>query len=209
MKTLIFDIGANRGTFTDVCLSRFTDLEIVTIEPNPELYEWLRNKYEKVNSVIVLPNVVSSVNDTLIDFYLADTDTISTAEMDWIASSRFSAESSWYGPIQIPSITIDSLVEKYGIPNLIKIDVEGYELEVLKGMTSKQKEICFEWAEEQYEKINQSCEHLKNIGYTEFGYIEGDDYLQKPNEYTSWEQSNFHNDINPKRMSKWGMIWAK
>jgi hypothetical protein len=115
----------------------------------------------------------------------------------------------WYEPLKLKSTSLDSLILKYGEPDFIKIDVEGYELEVLKGLTKKSKEICFEWAEEQYDNINKIIRHLQSLGYSEFGYIMGDDYMKKPEIYCKWEESDFHSDVDPKRKETWGMIWTK
>ena len=206
---MIFDIGANHGLFTDVCLQQFPGKKIVTIEANPHLYNVLLAKYNNNSQVIVLHTLVSKDTDTLIPFYLSNADTISTASTDWITKSRFTGSYIWYEPIMLKSKSLDSLIEEYGIPDLIKIDVEGYEYEVLSGLSKKAKEICFEWAEEQYENINKTCEHLESIGYTQFGFIEGDEYMKKPQEYTFWKSSSIHSIVNPERKDKWGMIWVQ
>ena len=46
------------------------------------------------------------------------------------------------------TITIDKLIQEYGTPELIKIDVEGGEFECLSSLTQKVNNICFEWASE-------------------------------------------------------------
>jgi FkbM family methyltransferase len=42
---LIFDIGANRGAFTDKCLQEHKDVKIILFEPNDDLYKMLKQKY--------------------------------------------------------------------------------------------------------------------------------------------------------------------
>lgn len=206
---LIFDIGANQGLFSDRCISVFPSTKIILIEPNPFLVSKLKEKYNNIENITILNNLVSENSEELIDFYISNADTISTASKDWITSSRFSKNYSWNKVLKILSINLDTLIKNYGIPNLIKIDVEGYEYEVIKGLSIKANEICFEWAEEQYEKINKTCDYLMSLGYTEFGYIEGDEHLLRPKTYTTWDKCEIHNNIDPNRKEKWGMIWVK
>lgn len=66
---------------------------------------------------------------------------------DWIDAvkqERFKSY-TWSAPVKIPITTLDKLIEKYGKPHFIKIDVEGYELEVLKGLTQAINWISFEY----------------------------------------------------------------
>ena len=205
---LIFDIGANRGAFTDKCLHEYKQAKIILVEPNDGLYHLLTQKFSYNKNITILSEVVSTVSDELIDFYISDCDVISTSSVEWVNNSRFSGNHNWQ-PVKKQTINIDKMVEMYGAPDLLKIDVEGYELEVIKGLSKKQKEICFEWAEEQYDNINKTCEHLKQIGYEEFGFIYGDEYLKRPSEFSVWEKCKIHEDIIPSRKDKWGMIWAK
>ena len=206
---LIFDIGANHGEFSQKCFNDFKDIKIVAVEANSSLVEKLKIRFFNKN-ITVLDNLMSTNSGEEIDFYLNDSaDTISTASKFWITNSRFSNNYKWSNSVKKISLNIDDLVSRYGKPNLIKVDVEGYELEVIKGMTQKYSEICFEWSEEQYQEANDICQYLQSIGYTEFGFIDCDNYLEKPNNYTLWNQSSFHNNINENRKERWGMIWAK
>lgn len=205
---LVFDIGANIGAFSEKILSFNENCKIILIEPNDDLKKTLEDKFIGKN-VEILNFIVSEKSNEIIKFHISNADKISTASVDWILNSRFSNNYEWNKVVKKLSINLEDLIKKYGNPDLIKIDVEGYEYEVIKGLVSKQKEICFEWAEEKYEDINKTCEYLEKIGYDQFGFIYGDEYLKKPNLYSSWKDCNIHNDINPFRKEKWGMIWVK
>lgn len=203
---LIFDIGANVGQFTAACIKKYPNAKIISIEANPNLISILR-KFES-NNVIVLNNAVSDKSDEMIDFYISNMNVLSTAHTDWMTKSRFTGKAKWADPIKVKTINLDDLIKIYGNPDLIKIDVEGYEYTVMKGLTSKQKDICFEWAEEEYDNINKSCEYLESLGYKNFGFIYKDAYLVKPDNFKSWRKLEIHQDIDVKRKNKWGMIWC-
>ncbi len=206
---LIFDIGANTGNFTQECLSVYPEASIVSIEANDDLIPILKEKFLGNQKIVLLNYLMSSTNNQYIDFYISNTNTISTASHDWISLSRFSDAYSWNRVIKKETINLDRLIEIYGKPDLIKVDVEGYELEVIRGLSSKQSEICFEWTEENYTNLNKICEYLHNLGYADFGFTYEDNHLDRPNNYTSWSKCDIHKDIDISRKEKWGMVWTK
>jgi hypothetical protein len=59
--------------------------------------------------------------------------------------TRFKGE-EWNETEQVVIDTLDNLIAKYGLPKFIKIDVEGFELDVLKGLTNPVPIISFEYA---------------------------------------------------------------
>ena len=88
----------------------------------------------------------------------------------------------------MPTITIDNLIKKYGLPELIKIDVEGGEYECISSLTQKVKLLCFEWASE-VKNITLKCiEHLSKLGFTQF-------YIQYEDEYSFRPPENEYFDI--------------
>ena len=50
---------------------------------------------------------------------------ISSVSLDWVEHER--ANGKWIKEIEVPMVTIDDLVAKYGMPRFIKLDVEGFE----------------------------------------------------------------------------------
>ena len=205
---MVFDIGANVGKFTAKCLKQNPRCEVVLVEPNKELIPGLETQFRNRN-VVILNELVSSADDEFVDFFIGSENTISTACIDWMRNSRFSNSHQWSSPVRKRTVTLSSLVARYGKPDLIKVDVEGYEYEVFLGLDSKQGEICFEWSEEQFHMVNMTCEHLVRLGYKDFGYIFKDEYLKKPDIYTTWQDCKLKDIVEPNEKNKWGMIWAK
>jgi len=200
MQKLAFDIGCNVGNYTKKLLKN--GWKVVAVDPNPSLFSDSPSEVERV---------VAACSDSIkiIPFYFCNANTISSASTEWITNSRFSKNYSWEEH-KVKSITIDELVKKYGCPNHIKVDVEGYEITALKGMTKKYAdELCFEWAEEQGDMAVDCVKYLESLGYTKFGYIHGDEYLKEPENYFTLDQFllNFKYDNTKKEL--WGMIWAK
>ena len=208
MSRLLFDIGANRGLYTDANIDKYDTC--ILIEANPTLCEFLEDKY-KTNSKIQVEHCI--VSSTPVDtFYISNADTISTADVDWIKNSRFTKNYNWR-PIQgMPTYSIDDLVQKYGTPSFLKIDVEGYEYNVIKSITQKYCPLNFEWAEEKKEELLLTLEYLRTLGYTQFALQEEDGYTYDvPQEsWTSFEafSSFMQTYCVPSRKEKWGMIWA-
>ena len=60
--------------------------------------------------------------------------------------------------------TLDKLIEKYGEPVFIKIDVEGFELEVLKGLTRPVKLLSYEYTvPEQIDRVIECMEQIQKV----------------------------------------------
>jgi len=205
-KKLIFDIGSNIGKFTNVCEKNY-NCKVVLVEANKDLYDELNLKFGKKHHVLNL--AIDNECDKEKDFYVAKWNEISTLSNDWVSNSRFSNNYGLDKIVKVKTITIDKLIEMYGKPDLIKLDVEGYEYNAILGLSQKVDKICFEFAEEEKENIIKSCKYLSQLGYNKFGYIEGDEYLKEPDVYENIENFKLFDILNKDRKEMWGMIWVK
>jgi FkbM family methyltransferase len=52
---------------------------------------------------------------------------------------------NWRQQLVVPIITLDSLIARFGEPAYVKIDVEGYEMDVLRGLSSQPRLLSFEF----------------------------------------------------------------
>jgi putative sugar O-methyltransferase len=108
--------------------------------------------------------------------------------------------------INTTKVNLNSLITIFGNPDLVRINTDSH-FEVISGLSEKIGEICFRYKDENYEQINSTCLRLKDLGYTNFGYIIGDEYL-KPEFFTTWESSEIHKHIKSGETQKRGFIWV-
>jgi FkbM family methyltransferase len=125
---VFIDVGANIGTFAIPAAKR-VGLSgcVIAIEPSPEVFEVLRKNVALNNAGNVqLICAAAGASDGDTEFYPAPVDHFGMGSR----APQFNA-----APITIHSVTLDAVVRELNLPSidLIKIDVEGFELEVLKG----------------------------------------------------------------------------
>ena len=65
-------------------------------------------------------------------------------------------------------VTLDELIQEHGAPAFVKIDVEGYELHVLQGLTRPIGCVSFEFTPERFQTALECVEHLHRLGLREF-----------------------------------------
>ena len=62
--------------------------------------------------------------------------------------------------------TLDRLIESYGVPAFIKIDLEGYELQVLQGLSRSVRGISFEFFAERLQQTKLCVGRLTDLGFS-------------------------------------------
>jgi len=207
-RQILFDIGANEGKYTDTNMKNFD--KCILVEANPSLAENLREKYRTNTSVYIVEAIASNKESEV--FYISNANQISTSDPEWIQNSRFSNNYMWSPVKGIKTVSVDTLIQQFGEPTLLKIDVEGYEYNVLQSLSKKVNMLCFEWAEEKKKEILLSLEYLYAYNYTKFHVQIEDkyDYRVNDNEWvdytTIYSTMNSMCDVN--RKDSWGMIWA-
>ena len=95
----------------------------------------------------------------------------------WIKSTtqsrRFSSY-NWDKSINVKVDTLDNMLTKFGVPKFIKIDFEGYELEVLVGLSHPIKYLSLEFTSEDIENFKKCLLRINAIGNYIFQFSEGE-----------------------------------
>jgi FkbM family methyltransferase len=130
---VFLDIGANAGYFS-LLASRCVGEsgKVLAVEPNPAMAKQLRQNSERngfANIAIAESACSDSVESRSLYVANASNTGLSSLSRDNLA---------WTKSVTVTCTTVDLLVEEYGLHHvdLVKIDVEGAELQVLRGMTT-------------------------------------------------------------------------
>jgi len=143
--SLVFDIGANVG----VVASTFASLgaKVVAVEPNSDCVRHLQLSYPERN-INVVQAAVGAENGLVILNVADGRDVRSSVSDEWVATMSARDETYrdiWTRQIVVPMVTLDSLIKHFGMPHYIKIDVEGFEENVLCGLCLQPQLLSFEF----------------------------------------------------------------
>lgn len=173
--TIVFDVGSHVGD--RVGSFRRARTRVVSLEPQPLCAEAIRRIYSKDPQVAVVEAACGSAVGT-VQFKLNSANpTVATASDDFVAAARDAdgwREQTWDGIVEVPLTTLDELIARFSRPQFVKIDVEGFEAEVLKGLSSPVPALSFEFTTIQRETANACVAHLMNLGRYRFNVSLGE-----------------------------------
>lgn len=172
---LCYDIGANVGNRTDIFIR--LGARVVAVEPQSECMLILRRKFGDQPSVILIRAGLDEIENGSRTIFKSKQSGISSMSEEWIKSVRTSGRfgnESWKDREQVAVTTLDALIAKYGLPSFCKIDVEGYELKVIRGLSKPIGVISFEFTPEIIQPAIGAIEHLRAFGSYKFNYSIGE-----------------------------------
>jgi FkbM family methyltransferase len=171
---LCFDVGANRGNRTKV-FQRIGS-RVIAIEPQRHCVRILRVAFSGDPRVTVVEAACGD-REGAAEILVATADTVSSLAGDWIAAvkstGRFRSV-DWVKRQPCRMTTLDRLIDEYGIPSFIKIDVEGFELSVLRGLSKFVPCVSFEFTPELITSATESVRHLGSLGSVGFNLSLGE-----------------------------------
>jgi FkbM family methyltransferase len=148
---VIFDVGANEGHKTDIFLR--LGAKVVAVDPDESNQEALRQRfleYRLAPKTVRIEGKAVSDSTTVKTMWIdAPGSGENTLNPKWVETlrndpRRFGRRFDFAGEKQVETTTLDELMATYGIPFFIKIDVEGYEPSVLRGMNRPVPYLSFE-----------------------------------------------------------------
>jgi FkbM family methyltransferase len=201
---LCFDVGANQGDRARLLIS--LGARVVAVEPQPECVDQLR----RIRGLTVEAVALGAKPGTA-EIRLATASTIASMSAGWVAnvmaSGRF-GEHEWRETLTVPVSTLDDLVARYGVPGFCKIDVEGYEPQVLAGLSQPLPIVSFEYTAE-WVGGSEAIERLLQLAPYRFNFAPGSSHRL---EWDEWRDADALLDhfasLEPRELG-WGDAYAR
>ncbi|MGB3406024.1 MAG: FkbM family methyltransferase [Jannaschia sp.] len=184
--SLAFDIGAHVGDRTASFLR--LGASVVALEPQPRVFRALRLIHGRTREAVLRCEAVGATSGQIGMYLNSENPTISTASHDLLASAKTSTgwrDQVWDARIDVPVTTLDRLVAEHGLPDFMKIDVEGHEAEVLAGLTVAVPALSFEFTTIQRDVAYDCLRRLGELGPFEFNLSLGEDHVLRHRNWVS------------------------
>ena len=159
-----FDVGANIGNRVKVF--RRLGARVIAVEPQRECVRVLKAAFGG-DPQLTIAEMVLGPTEGRAEMMISDANTFSSLSEEWVdavvRSGRF-ADQRWNRKQAVSMTTLDRLIERYGVPAFVKIDVEGFESEVVKGLSRPVKALSIEFVPEFIGSTLECLEHLDRLG---------------------------------------------
>jgi FkbM family methyltransferase len=160
---LVFDVGANVGNRTKAFLK--LGCRVVAFEPQASCAATLRKRYSRHPSFTLVEEALGSKPGHSV-MKIGSESALSTLSDDWVAQAgqtgRFK-EHAWTSTQPVVVNTLDQAITRHGTPGFVKIDVEGFELEVLAGLATPVPCVSIEFAAEALPTTLQCLGRLESL----------------------------------------------
>ncbi|HZJ16485.1 MAG TPA: FkbM family methyltransferase [Chthoniobacteraceae bacterium] len=161
-RNLIYDVGMHLGENTEYYLSK--GFEVLAVEANPTLVEQATQRFKReiANNKLTIVNVGISEGEGAQPFWISDSSIWSSFDRENATRLGTPARS-----VTVECVRFATLLENFGVPFFLKIDIEGSDHLCLKDLRSDDLP--------QYLSIEATevtlVETLRQLGYTKFKCI--------------------------------------
>lgn len=168
-----FDVGTNNGNKTQKMIE--LGAKVLCVEPQLSCIDYITKKFNGNENIQIVHKAVGALKGEG-EIFISPAHTLSSMSKKFIeetSKERFNGI-VWNKTQKIEITTIDELMSIFGTPKFCKIDVEGYEVEVIKGISKPIEILSIEFVPELKQNTIECINLLKKIGNYSFNYSEGE-----------------------------------
>lgn len=172
---LAFDIGAHVGDRT----ASFRQLGaiVVALEPQPLVQRALRLIHGRDTGVTLIEAAIGAEPGSMEMHINSRNPTLSTLSSELVTTAPSAPawqKERWDAQVTVPVTILDALIATHGVPDFIKIDVEGFELAALKGLSYPVPSLSFEFTTLQRQVALDCVTRLSHLGDYRFNISLGE-----------------------------------
>jgi FkbM family methyltransferase len=172
---LAFDIGAHVGD--RISSFRRLGCRVVALEPLPLCHRLQRLIHRRDPQVSLLAAAAGSRSGRALLHVNRANPTVCTLSAEFVRAARGAhgwEGQEWDAHIEVPVVTLDQLIAAHGVPRFVKVDVEGFEAEVLRGMTHRVSALSFEFTTIRRQAAQDCLALLDQLGNYRFDVALGE-----------------------------------
>jgi FkbM family methyltransferase len=206
---LCFDIGANFGTRIEAFLR--LGARVVAVEPQRDVMHYLLLKYRNGSRVSLIHAGLDQSAGQRKMYICETTRGASSMSPELVKIQQVKHPNLRYEHIVDVSVTtMDRLIGQYGAPNFCKIDVEGFEYNVLMGLSQAVPQLSFEYTPERIQPALDCIDYLAKLGRYEYNYSSEESMVLANSEWLSAiDIPQFVRDVIVRDGGSFGDIYAR